>query len=206
MTQNIDLYNSIVEYRIWKNTEEECFIELTKDKFRTRIEFNWSPPENFRGIAVSCNYDYKGQPIGFLKDNGKLLPTAIGHETRPIFNIDETYFQAGPTLVENFEINKSFSKEGFSTNELIAGLHAHIGNKKYGNFVVGFTKSLKLYDIANKYKKEHSCQYAMKLPGFKRCAFYFASSNQVIKIGTFPIAAALIFESRIENRSNLNSK
>ena len=195
-----------MEYKIWKNNENEFFVELIKNKFRTRIEFDFVPPDDFKGIAVSCNYDYKGHPIGFLKDNGLVLSNITGRVSRPIFDIDETYIQAGPTLVENHEINKDFLREGFSAGEIISGLHAHIGNKKTGNYVLGFTRSNTLSEIANKYKSDYHCQYAIKLPGFKRCGFYFKSSNQTIKVGTFPIKAALIFESRIKNTRNLNGE
>lgn len=192
-----------MDYRILKNNENEFFIEITRETFRTRIEFEFTPEDDFRGVAISCSYDFKGHPIGYLKDNGLYLTKITGHSTRPLFHIDETSIQAGPTLVDNFEINKNFQKEGFSTNELISGFHPHIGQKKLGNYVLGFTKKNTLSEIAKKYKEEYTCQYAIKLPGEKRGGFYFRSSSQTVSEGCLPIKVALIFESKIDNLRNL---
>jgi hypothetical protein len=43
-----------MEHKILKHNEEECFIELINNDFRTKIEFNFNPNENFKGLAVCC--------------------------------------------------------------------------------------------------------------------------------------------------------
>jgi len=58
-----------MNYKILTQSEDELFIEVTRATFRTRIVFDFVPDKDFYGIAVGCNYSFKGNPVGFLKDN-----------------------------------------------------------------------------------------------------------------------------------------
>jgi hypothetical protein len=193
-----------MDYKIIKNTENEFFVEVDKDSFRTKIVFDFIADENFKGIAVCCSYNFKGQAVGFLKDNGLIVSKVHGKHNRPIFRIDDTIIQAGPTLLENFEPSKRYQEEGFSSHEILKGTHTHIGQKKFGNYIIGFTKDSTLSEIIKKYQ-EFNVQNAIKLPGLKQVGFHFKSSHQVISVGSTPMSAALIFESRLKEVTNLNS-
>ena len=142
-----------MQYRILTKSEEECFIEVTENTFRTRIEFDYTPEEDFYGIAVCCNYHFKGHPIGYLKDNGLVKKQIDGYKNRPIFTIEDTIIQAGPTLIKNEFPHKDYISEGFSAHQILKGFQCHIGKKQSGNYVLGFTKNYKFSDLCNKYHK-----------------------------------------------------
>lgn len=121
-----------MEYKIITNSDEECFIEITKNTFRNRIEFDYTPPEDFYGVAIGCNYSYKGHPLGFIKDNGSIVSQINGKTQRGLFCINETdtIIQAGPSLLIDNEPQKDYKAEGFSSHFILSGLHSHIGKKK----------------------------------------------------------------------------
>lgn len=193
-----------MEYKIITNSDEECFIEITKNTFRNRIEFNYTPPEDFYGVAIGCNYSYKGHPLGFIKDNGSIVSQINGKTQRGLFCINETdtIIQAGPSLLIDNEPQKDYKAEGFSSHFILSGLHSHIGKKKSGNYILGFTKLLTFNQMIEKYQTLF-VEDAMKLPGLKLCSFYFANTRQEIKHGTFPIPVALIFEPRLKEVAHL---
>lgn len=187
-------------------SDEECFIEITKNTFRNRIEYDWTPEENFEGVAVGCNYSFKGHPIGFLKDNGDVKSKIDGRRQRAVFCIDETetIIQAGPSFLIDNEPQKDFKKEGFATHYILSGLHCHIGRKKSGNYVVGFTSNLTFNQLIAKYQ-ELNVDDAIKLPGLKQCSFYATTSKSTLQHGLFPIPVALIFEPRRKEFAHLFS-
>jgi hypothetical protein len=191
-----------VEYKILKNNDEEFFIEIQKNTFSHKILLDFTPDDDFYGLAICCNYHYKGHPVGFLKDNGLVVSTIPGKKMRPGFEIENTIIQAGPTLIENFDHKKNYKDEGFCTHDIISGLHVHIGQKKFGNFIVGLTRKSTLSEIIQKYD-DFSVQNAIKLPGGKQAGFYFRSSHQIIQEGLIPMPVALIFESGRKKGSNL---
>jgi hypothetical protein len=195
-----------MEYRVLSFSDEECFIEISKNTFRTRIELNWSPDEDFTGIAVGCNYNFKGHPVGFLKDNGLIVSQIDGRRNRGIFEISDTntIIQAGPSLVIDKEPQKDFKKEGFATHYILSGLHSHLGKKKSGNYVVGFTKKKTFNQMIKKYQ-ELNAEDAIKLPGLKSCSFLFKTKARTYQEGVFPIPVALIFESRADEFGNIFS-
>jgi hypothetical protein len=189
-----------MNYTILKNTEEEFFVEIERNTFRTKIIFDFIPEEDFKGIAICCSYNFQGKAIGFLKDNGLIVHKIDGKPNRPIFHIDDTIIQAGPTLIENFEPVRNFQTEGFSTHDILSGPHAHIGQKKFGNYILGFTKSCTLSEITKKYQ-DYNIQNAIKLPGLKQVGLYFKSSHQTVSFGNLPMTAALCFESKFKDVS-----
>jgi hypothetical protein len=192
-----------MEHKILKHNEEECFIELINNDFRTKIEFNFNPNENFKGLAVCCNYHYKNHPVGYLKDNNLILSKITGHKHRATFDIGDTTIQAGPTLIENYEKKRAFKEENISTKQIVSGFQVHIGMKKSGNIIIGYTEKNTLKEITLKYEEYH-CQNAIKLPGRDCGSFYWKSTMQEIKKGLFPIPVALIFESRLKKVRDLN--
>jgi len=187
-----------MDYYILSDNDKEFFIEINKDTFRTRIEFNWIPEENFKGVAVGCNYNFKGHPVGFLKDNGIVKRLIEGKKNRAIFTIKETdtIIQAGPRLIKDFEPVKDYRSEGFASHDILSGLHCHIGKKKSGNYLVGFTENFTFNQIINKYQ-DLRAEEAIKLPGLKSCSYVFKSRVQNIQYGVIPIPVALIFEPRL---------
>ena len=201
------MYNNVVDYRFLSKTNEECFIELTENTFRTRIAFNFKPDDDFIGIAVCCNYHFKGHPIGHIKDNGLILRQIDGYKKRACFAIGETAIQAGPALIEEGKCkkNKEYFKEGFATHHILKGLHVHIGQKKSGNTDIGFSNNLTFGEIIKKYENLNTIE-AIKLPGLKRGAFLFQSKVQKISQGLETIPVALIFEPRLEKVGNLFSE
>jgi hypothetical protein len=192
-----------MQYTIFKNTPDEFISEITAKSFRTRIVFDFEPYDGFKGFAVGCNYSYKGNPLGFLKDNGKNLTQTIGKRKTSVFEIDDTVIQAGPTLVDCQEKLIEWKKENFYSNEIIKGFHVHIGIKKNGNILMGFSENRTLGKIANLYLEHHALS-AIKLPGLKVGSFCFKSMSQEIKKGLFPIPVALIIEPKLECSSTLN--
>ena len=193
-----------MDYRIIANSEDECFIEVVKNSFRTRIDLDWTPEENVSGVAVGCNYNFKGHPVGFLKDNGLVRSVINGRRQRGVFCIEDTdtIIQAGPSLLINEEPQKDFKAEGFATHFILSGLHSHIGRKKSGNYIVGFTSKLTFNQMIEKYQSLNA-EDAIKLPGLKYCSFIFQSTMQTVKHGLFPVPVALIFEPRLKEVSNL---
>jgi len=185
-----------VEYQILKHNDEEFFCEFYRGTFRCRILFDFLPDENFRGLAIGCNYSFNGHPKGFLKDNGLIISQVNTSNKRCIMNIEDCAIQAGPTLVEDFEKFTKYLAEKFSTNDTVSGFHVHIGKKKMGNYIVGFTKSANLSQISDKYIA-YNVLDAIKLPGLKKGSFYWKSSRQEIKLGKFPIPVALTFEPKL---------
>lgn len=186
-----------MEYQILKHNDEEFFCEFFRDTFRSRILFNFTPDENFRGLAVGCNYSFKGHPIGFLKDNGLIISQVNKNNQRCIMNIEECAIQAGPTLVEDYEKFTKFIAEKFSTNDIVSGFHVHIGKKRLGNYIIGYTNKSTMSQISEKYIS-YNVLDAIKLPGLKKGSFYWKSSKQEIKLGKFPIPVALTFEPRLD--------
>lgn len=180
-----------------KNIPEEFLSEIKKGSFRTRIVFNFMPDQNFRGFAVGCNYSFKGSTLGYLKDNGLSLTKVIGKRKTSVLEIDDTVIQAGPTLVNCSEKLIEWRKEKFYSNQILKGFHAHIGIKKNGNILIGFTTEKTLGKIAKLYI-ENNALSAIKLPGLKTGSFYFKSSHQEIKRGLFPIPVALIIEQKLK--------
>ena len=193
-----------MDYKIISNSEEECFIEVIKNSFRTRIELDWTPEKNFSGVAVGCNYSFKGHPVGFLKDNGLVRSVIDGRRQRAVFCVDETdtIIQAGPSLLIDEEPQKDFKAGGFATHFILSGLHSHIGKKKNGNYIIGFTNKLTFNQMIEKYQSLQA-EDAIKLPGLKYCSYIFQSRMQTVKHGLFPIPVALIFEPRIKEAGNL---
>ncbi len=191
-----------MQYKIVESSEDTFMMEITQNSFRTRIELDWTPEENFKGVAVSCNYHFKGHPIGFLKDNRLIRKQIDGRKQRALFSIDDTesMIQAGPSLIVNGEPKKNFKDEGFATHYILKGLHAHIGRKNSGNYILGFTEKCTFNEMIKKYEDLH-CEHAIKLPGLKQFSFYFKSVKQTIQKGVFPIPVALIFESRLDEPS-----
>ena len=196
-----------MDYRFLSKTNEECFIELTENTFRTRLAFNFKPSEDFIGIAVCCNYHFKGHPLGYLKDNGLVMRQIEGHRKRACFAIGDTIIQAGPALIVNGQKkkNKEYIEEEFSTHYILKGLHVHIGRKKSGNIVVGFTHNLTFGQIIDKYDNLNTTE-AIKLPGLKQGSFVFKSKSQTITSGLEIMPIALIFEPCIEKVGNLFSE
>jgi len=186
-----------MDYEILRNNQEEFISEIKSNTFRTRIVFDFEPEKKFKGFAVGCNYSYKGNPLGFLKDNGKKLTTTIGKRKTSVFEIEDTVIQAGPTLIDCQEKMIEWRKEYFYSNEIIKGFHAHIGVKKNGNILIGFTDNKTLGKIADIYLEYHALS-AIKLPGHNVGSFYFKSRVQEIKRGLFPIPIALIIEPKLE--------
>jgi hypothetical protein len=166
--------------------------------------FNFTPEPDFIGLAVGCNYSFKGHPIGYLKDNGMIISQINKNNQRCIMNIEDCIIQAGPTLVEEYEKFTNFSAEKFSTNEIVSGFHVHIGKKKMGNYIIGFTKKATMAQISEKYIDYHVLD-AIKLPGHKKGSFYWKSKKQEIKLGLFPIPVALTFEPRLQEASDLST-
>ena len=192
-----------MNYIILKNTEEEFFLEIEKNSFRNKIMFDFVPEENFKGVAICCSYNFKGKAIGFLKDNDLIVHKIKGKENRPLFYIDKsTIIQAGPTLIKNFKPIKKYQEEGFSTHDILKGPHAHIGQKKSGNYILGFTKSCTFSEIIKKYE-HYNAENAIKLPGLNQIGLYFKTKKQTICIGNLPMTAALCFEDKL-NEINLN--
>lgn len=192
-----------MEHKLLKHNEDEFFIEIIRDTFRTKIMLNYEPDEKFKGIAVACNYHFKGHPIGYLRDNNLVIKQIDGRVQRATFEIGESAIQAGPTLVENFEPIRNFKSEGFATHYILKGLHSHIGLKKSGNIIFGFTRNNTLKEITDKYIDLH-VQNAIKLPGLKQCSFFCNLGAQYVKEGAFPIPVALVIEARLNSVSNLN--
>jgi hypothetical protein len=186
-----------MECKIITNSDEECFIEITKNTFRNRIEYDWTPDENFIGLAVACNYNFKGHPLGFLKDNGKIKSQISGNKKRAIFQIEETetMIQAGPTLVRDFQATKNFKEEGFSSHYILSGPHSHIGRKKNGNYILGFTSKHTFNQMISEYL-DFKVDDAIKLPGLASCCFFIRTKNKTIQQGAFPAPVVLIFESK----------
>ena len=121
-----------MEYRYWEQNSENFFIELKKGTFMTKIKLNFTPPDDFIGLAVGCNYHYMGHPKGYLRDNGLVIQQIKGKETG-IFKIDDTIIQAGPILVEDGVQAINYLKQGFASHSIVSGLHVHMGEKKSGN-------------------------------------------------------------------------
>lgn len=182
-----------MEYKIISSDVNNFFVEIKDETFDTKILFNYTPESNFLGLAVGCNYSYKGNPIGYLKDNGLLLTKIPGHVCRPLFAFDNTVIQAGPTLLENFEPQFDWKKEKFNAQDIVSGFHAHVGQKKSGNYVFGMTTKLSFQKIIQEYQS-HNVQNAIKLPGLNKGSFYFKSRDYLIKEGLFPIPVALVIE------------
>jgi hypothetical protein len=195
-----------MQYRIIKNTQDTFLMEITQNSFRTRIEFDWTPEEDFKGVAVCCNYHFKGNPIGFLKDNRLIRKQIDGKTERALFKIEDTdsMIQAGPSLIVEGKPKKNFKDEGFATHHILKGAHAHIGIKNSGNYVIGFTEQCTFNEMINTYQ-ELNCLNAIKLPGLKQFSFYFKSVKQKIEKGVFPIPVALIFEPRLDNLDEILS-
>lgn len=194
-----------MEYRYHEQTEDSFFIEFTQDTFRTKIVLNFEPDEDFIGLAVCCNYNYNGHPIGYLKDNSQVIQQIKGKNTF-IFDIGDTGFQAGPTLVEDFKPRMDYREQGFSAGHILSGLQVHIGRKKFGNILIGMTKKLTYRQLVDKYVS-YTIEDAIKLPGGKQAgAFYYKSDHKEVKEGTFPIVCALVIEPRLKETSNLNGK
>ena len=190
-----------MNYVFISKNDQECFIEFEIDTFRTRIEFNFTPDDNFKGLAISCCYSFKNHPIGFIKDNGLIRTETIGYRQRPLFEINDTMFQAGPTLISESKPFKDFTNEGFDERKILSGFHAHIGRKQSGNIIVGYSANYTLGQMINRYQELFAVE-AIKLPGLKEGAFFFRSSRQTIKAGFYPMPCALIFEPRIEKVNN----
>jgi hypothetical protein len=184
------MYNLLVRYRYWDQDEDIFFIEFTKDTFKTKIKFDFTPDESFLGLAIGCNYHYNGNPIGYIKDNGLVMQQIKGKDTG-IFIIENTVVQAGPILVENSKARIDYRAQGFSASQIISGLQIHIGEKKSGNILVGMTKQSTYRQIVDKYL-DHNVDYALKLPGLKQGSFYYKSQHKEISEGLFPIPCALI--------------
>jgi len=193
-----------MEYTIHRNNEDEFLIEIQKDSFSTKIVFDFEPGDNFYGLAICCNYHKNGHPIGFLKDNGLIMTKIEGKKFRPIFEVGNSIIQAGPTLLENFQIQKRFKEEEFSASELSPGCHVSIGQKKFGNYIVLLTKKCLLSGITKKLD-EMNCQNAIKLPGLNQVGFYFRSTHQIVKAGNLPMPVALIFEPSRQKGGDLSS-
>jgi|694.fasta_scaffold09792_17 hypothetical protein len=185
------------------NRDHEFYAEIFRDTFRTRIVFDFMPDENFKGFAVGCNYSFCGNPIGYLKDNGKSLTNVTGKRKTSVFEIEDTVIQAGPTLVDCFEKMINWRKEGFISHDVLRGFHPHIGKKKTGNIILGYTTTKTPLSIAKQYMK-FTVLSAIKLPGLRKGSFYFKSSHQEIKIGLFPIPVALIIEPKLESKTSLD--
>jgi len=187
-----------MNYRIRENSSKAFLIELKLNTFRTRIEFNYTPPENFSGIAVACNYNFRGHPIGFIKDNGLVKRQFDGHRHRSLFYKYDTCIQAGPALIKDSKAcgHKDFVKESFSTHYIVGGFHSHIGRKKSGNIIIGCTYEDSLVKIIKRYKKIHATE-AIKLPGLSQASFYCNIKQYTLKEGVFPIPVALVFETRL---------
>lgn len=186
-----------MDYNILSKNDKECFIEIVRDTFRNRIEFNYTPDDNFKGIVVCCNYSFKNHPVGFIKDNGLIRSNIMGYQKRPIFEINDTIIQAGPTLIRDSEAFMDYESENIDPRRILSGYHAHIGYKKSGNIIVGYTADYSLRMIVNRYLDLHAVD-AIKLPGLKEGAFYFSSTVQTLKTGIYPIPAALVFESKLK--------
>lgn len=188
-----------MEYNILKHNKEEMFVELTRQTYRTRIEFNWVPEENFSGVAVCCNYHYKGHPLGYIKDNSLVMRQIDGKKQRGIFLIPDTntVIQAGPKFIESNITNKDFKKEGIATHEILKGFHVHLARRKSGNLIVGYTLNSTFHEIIAKYRNIHVYD-AIKLPGHKNGAFIFKTKAQYVQYGLVPIPVALIFEPRLK--------
>ena len=194
-----------MEYQILRHNDDEFFCEFSRNSFRSRVLFDFTPEPNFVGLAIGCNYSFKGHPIGFLKDNGLIISQINKNNQRCVMEVDNCTIQAGPTLVEDYEKFTKFAAEKFSTNDYVSGFHVHIGKKKMGNFVIGFTRKATMAQISDKYI-EFKALDAIKLPGHKKGSFYFKSSKQEIKEGLFPIPVALTFEPRLNESGNLSGE
>lgn len=183
-----------MEYTIIKNTENIFLIQI-KDKYKVALLTNWSPDSKFQGLAVRCSYDVNGNPIGILKDNNLDITQVYGKPERPVFEINRNVFQAGPTLIQEGKPKKFnyYKKEGFSSGEIKSGEHCHIGIKKNGDVLVGWTKDYTLSEIIRFYE-ELSAEYVIKLPGHNKTGFLFCSKIQKIQKGEFKWPAALVFE------------
>lgn len=191
-----------MDYRFLSKTEDELFIEVTRNTFRTRIEFDYTPAEDFKGIAVCCNYSFMGNPIGYIKDNGLTRNQISGFKNRPLFQIEDTIFQAGPSLIKDGEPFKDYKSEGFHERFILSGFHAHIGRKDSGNLVIGFTKKMTFVSMVNKYASLNVVE-AIKLPGHNKGAFCFKSKFQTISEGTIPMPVALILEPKRDKVGDL---
>ncbi len=191
-----------MDYRVLEKTEDQCFIEVIKDTYRTRIEFDYTPSEDFKGIAVCCSYSFKGNPVGYLKDNGLVRNGISGYRQRPLFELGDTIIQAGPSLIKEGEPFKDYLSEGFDQRAILSGFHAHIGRKESGNIVVGFSKKLTFVSMVNKYAELFTTE-AIKLPGHKKGAFYFKSKYRIVKEGVYPTPAALIIEPKLNKVGDL---
>ena len=121
-----------MQYQILKHNDAEFFCEFTRNTFRSRVIFDFTPEKDFKGLAIGCNYSFKGHPIGFLKDNGLIISQIQKSNQRCVMIVDDCAIQAGPTLVEDFEIFTNYKAEKFSARELLKGFHVHIGKKKIG--------------------------------------------------------------------------
>ena len=184
-----------MDYRIIENNEEGIFIEVPDGTFRTRIELNFDPPSDFHGIAVGCNYNYKGHPIGKLIDNNLVIGKIQAKTNHCTFEVGYSEIQAGPTLIENFTKQNKIKNEGFSNRQIAGGLHMHIGKKKFGNYIIGCTYNLTFRKIADKYE-ELNAQNAIKLPGLENGSFLFKNKVNELRRGVFPIPVALVIEAR----------
>lgn len=195
-----------MDYNFLRRDPDEVFIEIVSGSFRTRIEFDWTPEDDFEGVALVCNYHFKGHAIGLIKDNGLMISTIPGKKERPVFKIPETesLIQAGPVLVKDYE--PIYNSKGFASKSILSGPHCHIGRKRSGNYIVGFTRKYTPLEIANKYK-ELNAQEAIKLPGMeKSVGFYFKSRLRTLKEGTIPFPVALIFESPLKKLTHLSGE
>ncbi len=191
-----------MEYRILEKNDDDFFLEITRESFRTRIEFDFTPPDDFKGIAVCCSYSFKGNPVGYIKDNGLVRNPISGYKQRPLFQIEDTIIQAGPSLIKNSEPFKDYLSEGFDQRMILSGFHAHIGRKTSGNIVIGFTKKTTFVNLVNKYASLLTTE-AIKLPGLGKGGFYFRSKHQTIQEGVFPLPAALILEPKRDKVGDL---
>lgn len=187
-----------MKYTIYKNNPQGFFMELADGTYRTKILFNFTPDDTFYGVAVGCSYLKNNHPVGYLKDNDKLVTQIPGKEERPYFTIGGTVIQAGPTLIKDkIPLRRKYTTEGFSSHDVVAGIHCHIGRKKSNNLIIGMTREATFSDIVTHYEEFH-CENAIKLAGLKSARFYFRSRIQKIQEGEFPFPVALVFQSLLE--------
>lgn len=190
-------------YNILSSDKDDFAIRISPKTFRTRIEFNWTPPKNFYGIAVVCNYHYLGHPVGVLHDNNLVVTQVRTAIPRPTFEIGDTVIQAGPTLVQDGKRmkRKHGFTEGFHKRNLKIGFHTYIGITGGGSIVLGYRKHTNIRGLCEKCLA-YNTKEAIKLPGLKQGGFVFNNRQTHIKIGPDVFPAALIIEPLLKDRRN----
>lgn len=191
-------------YKILSSNPDDFAIRVLRKTFRTRIEFNWTPPEKFYGIAVVCNYHYLGHPVGTLHDNNLVVTRVRTTMPRPTFEINgDTVIQAGPTLVQDGKRMKrvhGFS-EGFHKRNLKIGFHPYIGMAKNGSLILGYHKDINIAGLCDRCIKYKAVE-ALKLPGLHQGGFIFNNRQTHIRVGVDMFPVALIIEPLLKDRGN----